>query len=113
MNKETVYNGLNDDQKTASLPYYVHEGEMTRMERINKRWFISFLVVLVMLFVTNAGWIIYESQFETYQVEQDVDTGIGSAYVAGVGDVNYGQDQTSGAGTGAEEQQPESAENLP
>lgn len=111
--KETIYGGLNEQQKTASLPYYVHEGEMTRMERVNRRWFIAFLVVLVMLFATNAGWIVYESQFETYEVEQDIDTGIGSAYVAGVGDVNYGQNQTSSEGASAQEQQPEPAEDLP
>lgn len=37
-----------------------HEREMTRIEIQTKRWFTAFLVVLCMLFMTNAGWILYE-----------------------------------------------------
>lgn len=88
-------------EELVNIPYFVHEGEMTRLERANKRWFIAFMVVLAMLFLTNAGWIVYESQFETYSVEQEVDSGIGSAYVTGVGDVNYGESKTAGEGAGS------------
>lgn len=108
-----LFDNLSDDQKTVSIPYYVHEGEMYRVERLNKRWFIAFLIVLAMLFVTNAGWIVYDHQFQDYFVQQDVDTGDGEAVVAGVGDANYGQSQTDSSGSGAEEQQPGSAQNLP
>lgn len=111
-NRVPMFDNLSDDQKTVSIPYYVHEGEMYRVERLNKRWFIAFLVVLVMLFVTNAGWIIYDHQFETYQIQQDVDTGTGEAVVAGVGDVSYGQSQADNTGAGAENQQPEPDENM-
>lgn len=75
---------LNEEQKAAVIPYYVHEGEMNRLERLNKRWFISFLIVLVMLFVTNAGWIIYESQYcdelYTYEIQQDSGEGGTNTY---------------------------------
>lgn len=37
-----------------------HEREMTRIEIQSQRWFAAFLVVLCMLFMTNAGWVIYE-----------------------------------------------------
>lgn len=37
-----------------------HEREMTRIEIENARWFTAFLLVLCMLFITNAGWVIYE-----------------------------------------------------
>ena len=37
-----------------------HEREMTRIEIHSQRWFTAFLIVLCMLFMTNAGWIIYE-----------------------------------------------------
>lgn len=74
-NQQDMYGTLTEEQKTAQIPYYVHEGEMNRMDRLNKRWFIAFLIVLVMLFVTNAGWIIYEFQYSTeeftYRIEQD------------------------------------------
>ena len=79
-----------NNENAAMIPYYVHEGEMVRMERLNKRWFIAFLIVLIMLFVTNAAWIVYESQFETIAVEQQVDTGESPAVVSGTGDAIYG-----------------------
>ena len=101
------------EKQAASLPYYVHEGEMARLERANKRWFIAFLVVLVMLFATNAGWIVYDHQFETYNVQQDVDTGAGAAVVAGIGDVTYGQSETNNPSSGAQDQQPEPDEAVP
>lgn len=34
-----------------------HERELTRIEIQAKRWFIAFLIVLCMLFITNAGWV--------------------------------------------------------
>ncbi len=37
-----------------------HEREMTRIEVQSQRWFTGFLIVLCMLFISNAGWIIYE-----------------------------------------------------
>ena len=90
-----IYDSLSDEQKAVQIPYYLHEGEMARVERMNMRWFISFLIVLVMLFVTNAGWIIYESQYQTVTVEQDVDSGEGTAVVSGTGNANYGTGETS------------------
>lgn len=103
--RETVFETLNEQQKAVEIPYYLHEGEMNRLERLNKRWFIAFLIVLVMLFVTNAGWIIHESQYqdEVITVEQQVETGEGAAVVSGTGNAIYGEgnaennDQAPGA----------------
>lgn len=75
--KPKLYDTMSEEQKAVSIPYFVHEGEMTRMERLNRRWFIAFLTVLIMLFVTNAGWVIYENQFETYTYEIRQDSGEG------------------------------------
>lgn len=79
-----------------------HEKEMTRLEVQCKRWFIAFLVVLGMLFVTNAAWIIYENSFQDVVVTQEVDTGEGDATVSGVGigDINYGEGETNNPGPG-------------
>ena len=77
------------------VPYVAHEADMARQERTIKRLWILLLVMLVLLVGTNVAWIYYESQFveETTTVEQDIETGDGDAFVAGVGDVNYGQDK--------------------
>ena len=117
-NRIPMFDNLSDDQKTVSIPYYVHEGEMYRVERLNKRWFIAFVIVLVMLFVTNAGWIIYDHQFETYSYEQDVrsDQDVALAMInSGEGSVTYnGNDsKTESDGPGAENQQQKPDENLP
>lgn len=71
-----------------TIPYYVHEGEIARQERHIKRLWILCIIIFVALIATNAGWIIYESQWEDQVITQDVDTGLGSAYVTGTGDIN-------------------------
>ena len=35
------------------------------LKKASKRNFIIIIVLLIMLFATNIGWLIYESQFET------------------------------------------------
>lgn len=74
------------------VPYLVHEGILARMERSNRRLFIIVLVLIAVLAASWIGFFIYESQFEDVSVSQDVDTGEGDAYVAGVGNLTYGKD---------------------
>lgn len=69
---------------------------MARQERTIKRLWIIVLILILLLAATNGAWIYYESQFVDEYVEQEVDTGDGAAYVAGIGDVNYGESQTDG-----------------
>lgn len=74
-----------------------HEGDMARMERANKRLWIVIIILIVALIGSNAGWIYYESQFVdeiSAEIEQDVETGKGDAYVNGIGDFNYGKGET-------------------
>ena len=73
-----------------------HEKEMTRMETANKRWFIICIILILLLVGTNAGWMIYESQFTDVAMTQEVDAGEGDATVfgVGIGDVNYGESST-------------------
>ena len=73
-----------------SVPYIVHESSMARMERQIKRLWITILLLIAMLVVTNGAWIWYESQFSdietTIEAEQD---GSGVNIVSG-GDLDYG-----------------------
>lgn len=57
-----------------------HEGDMSRMERANKRLWIVIIILIVALCGTNAAWVVYESQFEvveesTFQTEQETEDG--------------------------------------
>lgn len=62
-----------------TIPYVVHESEMSRLERTVKRLFILCLVLIIVAVATNAYWIWYESQFEDVSttVTQDLDSSLG------------------------------------
>lgn len=66
---------------------------MARFERTVKRLWIVVILLILLLAATNGAWIWYENQFVEESVTQEVDTGNGDAYVAGIGDVNYGEDK--------------------
>ena len=60
---------------------------------------ITRLWVIILLLIAYCGVMTYlyideRTSYETYEIEQEVDTGDGDAYVAGVGDVYYGTNPT-------------------
>ena len=72
-----------------SVPFIVHESSMARMERQIKRLWIALIVCITMLFVCNAGWLIYGSQFATISYEQDGE-GINNVNIGEQGDLING-----------------------
>ena len=88
-----------ENEQVAQIPYFAHEGEMVRMERANKRLWIVILVLIIALVGTNAGWIVYESQFvdEQISIEQDGETdGGGNNYFNGTGELMiYGESESA------------------
>lgn len=80
-------------ESRATVPYIAHEAAMARQERTIKKLWILLILVITLLVATNGAWIWYESQWEVVQTEitQDVDTGLGDAFVSGTGDVVYGE----------------------
>ena len=83
-------NETNAAEQTATIPFYVHEGEINRLERINKRFFVLLLVVFLALVGTNAYWIWYECQFEDVVVTQENADGYNN-YIGNDGDIHNGQ----------------------
>ena len=65
-------NGCGSEKKPQSVPYIVHEGNMSRLERQLKRLWIVILVLIFLLVGTNCAWLWYESQFETVETVQEV-----------------------------------------
>lgn len=64
-----------------TIPYIVHEQEMARRERTEKRLWITIILLIVLLVGSNAGWIYYESQLTdviTQEVIQEADNGSNS-----------------------------------
>lgn len=83
------------------VPYIAHEAEMARMERVNRRWFIAWLITFLLLVGCVAGFIWYEAQF-TDEITETIETtaeGGGNAYgtlISGNGsNVNYGESQSN------------------
>lgn len=91
------------DEKLLTVPYVALESERARHERERKHertlWFIVVIVLILLLFGTNAAWINYEAQFVdevTETIETSADGG-GNAYGTIIsGDnsgVNYGESE--------------------
>lgn len=89
-----------------SVPYIVHESSMARMERIVKRLWVVVIILIALLFATNAAWIYYESQWETVtttvdqNVTQETDGGgnnqfIGGSYYGEADGQNKGDNQVT------------------
>lgn len=78
----------------ATVPYIVYETEQARAERHIKRLWIALIVAITMLFVSNVGWLIYESQFATVSYVQDGE-GMNNVNIGEQGDLFYGADSES------------------
>ena len=81
-----------------SVPFAAHEAEVGRQEWHIKRMWIALIVAVAMLFVSNMGWLIYESQFETITFEQDGE-GINNVNYGEQGDLNNGAESQNQAQT--------------
>ena len=80
-----------DAHAPESVPYIVHESSMARMERQIKRLWIALIVCIALIFASNAGWLIYESQFETFEYSYDYQQdGQGTNIIGDGNDVNNG-----------------------
>lgn len=73
------------------VPFVAHEAEMARAERTTKRLLAIIVLLVVLLFGSNAAWLWYESQFETVEtVTETYETtadGGGNAIINGGGSV--------------------------
>lgn len=79
-----------DEKREENISYFVHEGEMARMERHVKRLFIMWIITFAALILTNIGWIHYENQFQdVVTVSQDAPNG-NNNYVGRDGDITNG-----------------------
>ena len=90
-----------DKELNKTVPYFVVEGEMARMERVNHRLWILCILLLAILLATNAGWLYYESPWEYVDVNEsyELNTGDnGNAIYNGSGDVRiYGDSESDEA----------------
>lgn len=84
--------------ENRDVPYIVHEGSMTRLERANERLFILIVILVLLLVGTNGAWLYYESQFtdkvETTTVTQELESDDGDAIINDGVHINDGEGKT-------------------
>ena len=90
---EKKCNNCGTDKTPANVPFAVYESVMAQIRRL--LWVIVLLIVL--LVGTNAGWLIYEAQFEVVEetttettVTQDNASGYHN-YIGNDGDIVNGK----------------------
>lgn len=92
-------NNCGNEKKPQTVPYIVHESDMSRLERQLKRLWIVILVLIFMLVGSNCAWLWYESQFQVVEetvIEAEQD-GSGINIVGG-GDIEYGAESKDNNG---------------
>lgn len=87
-----------EEKGNATIPYFVHESTMARMERTVKRLWVLCIVLIAVAVCSNLAWLYYESQFEevtSTEISQDADWESGNVIMNGTGEVNnYGTSET-------------------
>ena len=79
------------DQK--SIPYFAHEGMMARLERTIKRLWIVLIIVVALMFASNAAWLYAWMQYDYVDMDRSIDINAdnGTAnYIGNDGDITNG-----------------------
>lgn len=81
-----------EERENTSVPYFVHEGILARMERTIKRLWILCIVLIILFVGTNGAWLWYENQFieQTIEITQENEDGYNN-YIGNDGDINNGE----------------------
>lgn len=80
-----------------NVPYIVHESSMARMERQVKRGWIALITAVILLFISNALWLLAWVQYD-YSSEETIyqQDGEGTNIIGNSNEVdNYGTESDS------------------
>lgn len=86
--------------KTADVPYIVHESAMARNERSVKRLVIALIVAIALIFASSAAWLYAWCQYDYTSEESTIDVnaedGVAN-YIGNDGDIYNGTDYSNDA----------------
>jgi len=88
-------NAENNERENMMIPFRAHESMLARMEIHNKRLWILIVILVCFLVGTNAGWLIYESQFEVTQTTIEAQQEGSEVNIVSAGDTHYGTESES------------------
>ena len=84
------------DNENATLPYYVFESTIARMDRNHKRLIIALIICIIVAFASNALWLYAWTQYDYSGEAITVDSTDGIAnYIGGSGGIFNGSDNGS------------------
>jgi hypothetical protein len=98
--KNKVYT---EEEKMMTVPYIAHQSAAARQERQIRRMWIALIVSVCMLFASNMGWLLYESQFDTYSYDYTQD-GNSNNIIGNGNEVDYNGAEIEDTDTQEEEQ---------
>lgn len=92
---QKICNNCGTESENAIMPYAVHETAMAQNERHTKSLVRVIVLLIVLLVGSNAGWLIYNSQFDdveetTTTITQDNTDGYNN-YIGNDGDIINGK----------------------
>ena len=71
---------MDEKEKQASVPYFIHEGQMARMERIIHKLSLTIVAVLavalILFVVNNVIWLHYVERTQTHEQVEVADAGV-------------------------------------
>ena len=87
---------MDNNNMNNMVPYIVYESAEAKNERTIKRLIIALVITIVLMFATNAIWIIEFFSFDT--IDTTIDAGSGTAnYIGQDGDITYGENNGKGS----------------
>lgn len=86
-----------EQEKSATVPYFVFEGTLIRYERIIKKLIVALIIAIALIFASNAVWLYAWMQYDYSDSETetvDVDGGLNGVanYIGNDGDIENGTD---------------------
>ena len=94
------------DQDHKSIPYFAHEGMMARMERTVKRLWVVLIIVIALMFASNAAWLYAWMQYDYVDMDRSIDINAdnGTAnYIGNDGDITNGTNPSTNQDKDGEE----------
>lgn len=78
--------GCNNIENSVSLATEL----LRELKRQSKRWFISFIICLILLFASNMIWLYVWNQYDYAEYNVDSFDGGNANYIGNDGDINNG-----------------------